>query len=115
MSLLQDAEKLLSNMTRTKTGNENLYVPDNKITIGAYVYPGWHTCSERDSKFEPGWSEWDLVLNAPPRFSGHNQPRFSLHKSRLDLPVNMVLISLCMGFSGREESVCLRPHWMKDF
>ena len=78
MSLLQDAEKLLSNMTRAKIGNENLYVPDNKITIGAYVYPGWHACSERDSKFEPGWSEWDLVLKAPPRFSGHNQPRLPL-------------------------------------
>ena len=48
---------------------------DNNIKIGAYVYPGWHACAERDSKFLPGWSEWDLVLNAPKRFSDHNQPR----------------------------------------
>ncbi|MDR4506764.1 MAG: glycoside hydrolase family 99-like domain-containing protein [Candidatus Brocadiaceae bacterium] len=45
------------------------------VKIGAYVYPGWHACPERDLHFPPGWSEWDLVLNASPRFQGHNQPR----------------------------------------
>ncbi len=55
-----------------------MYVPDNNLKIGAYVYPGWHACDERDSKFELGWSEWDLVLNAPSRFPGHNQPRLPL-------------------------------------
>jgi hypothetical protein len=48
------------------------------VTIGAYVYPGWHACPERDCQFPPGWSEWDLVLNAPSRFPGHNQPRLPL-------------------------------------
>ena len=48
------------------------------MIIGAYVYPGWHTCPERDRHFPHGWSEWDLVLNAPSRFSGHNQPRVPL-------------------------------------
>ena len=61
------------------TGNRKLNDSDNHIKIGAYVYPGWHACSERDSKFPAGWSEWDLVLNAPKRFPDHNQPR---------LPVN---------------------------
>ena len=45
------------------------------VAIGAYVYPGWHSCPERDCHFPPGWSEWDLVLNAPSRFPDHNQPR----------------------------------------
>lgn len=48
---------------------------DNPVKIGAYVYPGWHACAERDRHFPPGWSEWDLVLNAPSRFPDHNQPR----------------------------------------
>ncbi len=78
MSLLEDTEKLLSNMTKAQIENGKLYVPDENIKIGAYVYPGWHACDERDSKFEPGWTEWDIVLNAPPRFSDHNQPRLPL-------------------------------------
>ena len=45
------------------------------VAIGAYVYPGWHSCPERDCHFPPGWSEWDLVLNAPSRFPNHKQPR----------------------------------------
>lgn len=47
-------------------------------TVAAYVYPGWHPCPERDRSFPPGWSEWDLVLKAQPRFSGHEQPRIPL-------------------------------------
>jgi len=43
------------------------------ITVAAYVYPGWHACPERDLR--PGWSEWELVLGARPRFPGHRQPR----------------------------------------
>ncbi len=48
-------------------------------TIAAYVYPGWHACPERDRGFPPGWSEWDLVLGAAPRFPGHEQPRVPLN------------------------------------
>ncbi len=46
--------------------------------IAAYVYPGWHPCPERDRGFPPGWSEWDLVLNARPHFPGHEQPNLPL-------------------------------------
>ncbi len=48
-------------------------------TVAAYIYPGWHACPERDRGFPPGWSEWDLVLEAEPRFPGHEQPRIPLH------------------------------------
>jgi hypothetical protein len=43
--------------------------------IAAHVYPGWHTCPERDKKFKKGWKEWDLVLSARAHFDGHRQPR----------------------------------------
>ncbi|WP_169703753.1 glycoside hydrolase family 99-like domain-containing protein [Candidatus Kuenenia stuttgartensis] len=51
----------------------------NRLAIGAYVYPGWHACPERDRNFPHGWCEWDLVLNAPSRFAEHNQPRIPLY------------------------------------
>ncbi len=49
------------------------------VTLAAYVYPGWHPCPERDRGFPAGWSEWDLVLEAQPRFPGHEQPKVPLH------------------------------------
>ncbi len=47
-------------------------------TIAAYVYPGWHHCPERDRHFAAGFSEWDLVYEAGPRFEGHRQPHVPL-------------------------------------
>jgi hypothetical protein len=46
--------------------------------IAAYVYPGWHPIPERDARFYPGFTEWDLVLGCAPRFPGHAQPRLPL-------------------------------------
>lgn len=43
--------------------------------LGAYYYPGWHACPVRDAAHPPGWSEWDLLAGATPRFAGHRQPR----------------------------------------
>lgn len=44
------------------------------MKLGAYYYPGWHPCPVRDAAFPPGWSEWDLLEGATPRFPGHRQP-----------------------------------------
>lgn len=45
------------------------------MRIAAYVYPGWHPIPERDQSFRPGFTEWELVYDSPPRFDGHVQPR----------------------------------------
>ncbi len=45
------------------------------MRLAAYVYPGWHPTPERDASFYPGFTEWDLVEQATPRFPGHAQPR----------------------------------------
>ncbi len=45
------------------------------LKIGAYYYPGWHSCRLRDAAFPKNWSEWDLVKECRPRFTGHDQPK----------------------------------------
>jgi hypothetical protein len=45
------------------------------MRVLAYVYPGWHPIAERDERFYPGFTEWDLVYASQPRFPGHVQPR----------------------------------------
>ncbi|MBU1567814.1 MAG: glycoside hydrolase family 99-like domain-containing protein [Proteobacteria bacterium] len=44
------------------------------MKLGAYYYPGWHACPIRDAAFPKGWSEWDLLEKAAPRFREHHQP-----------------------------------------
>lgn len=48
------------------------------MRVLTYVYPGWHAIAERDVAFYPGFTEWDLLRDARPRFEGHHQPRVPL-------------------------------------
>jgi len=46
-----------------------------KITIAAYYFPNYHTNDARNIINKgSGWSEWELVKAARPRFPGHHQP-----------------------------------------
>jgi len=51
----------------TTTGDE--------ITVASYYFPNYHTDDPRNIINKgPGWSEWELVKYAKPRFPGHHQP-----------------------------------------
>ncbi|MDQ0646217.1 hypothetical protein QFZ53_000413 [Microbacterium natoriense] len=43
--------------------------------ILAYYFPNWHRDSRNCVWFGDGWTEWDLLRAAQPRFDGHRQPR----------------------------------------
>ncbi len=43
--------------------------------IACYYFPNYHLNDSRNaSQKGPGWSEWELVKDAKPRFEGHQQP-----------------------------------------
>ena len=45
------------------------------ITVACYYFPNYHPGDPRNETFKgKGWSEWELVKAAKPRFPGHNQP-----------------------------------------
>ncbi len=43
--------------------------------IGAYYFPNYHLDPRNEANYGPGWTEWELVRNARPRWPGHAQPR----------------------------------------
>lgn len=43
--------------------------------IAAYYFPGFHEDSATAKWHGAGWSEWDLLKAAEPRYDGHRQPR----------------------------------------
>jgi len=52
---------------------------DSKITVAAYYFPNYHTDDARNIQNKgAGWSEWELVKAAQPRFPGHDQPKVPL-------------------------------------
>jgi len=47
---------------------------DAPITVAAYYYPGTHPDPRWDKNKYPGFTEWDEIKAAKPRFPGHLQP-----------------------------------------
>ena len=46
-----------------------------QYTIACYYFPNYHVDPRNEKQHGPGWSEWEVVRNAPPRFEGHVQPK----------------------------------------
>lgn len=59
-------------ITKTSTNTQE---DSNKITVASYYFPNYHTDDARNNSYKGiGWSEWELVKSARPRFPGHHQP-----------------------------------------
>ncbi len=47
--------------------------------LAVYYFPNYHNDDKRNElRYGKGWSEWELVKNAQPRFEGHHQPKIPL-------------------------------------
>jgi hypothetical protein len=46
--------------------------------IAVYYFPNYHVDKKNELRHGNGWSEWELVKTATPRFEGHIQPKIPL-------------------------------------
>lgn len=44
------------------------------VEVAAYYFPNFHPDPRNDVWYGPGWTEWELLQRARPRFPGHQQP-----------------------------------------
>jgi hypothetical protein len=49
--------------------------PARRYQVGAYYFPNWHVDPRMEAIHGPGWTEWELLKRAEPRFPGHQQPK----------------------------------------
>lgn len=49
-----------------------------KYEIGAYYFPGFHPNQYNEKWHGKGWTEWEVLKVARPRFEGHQQPKVPL-------------------------------------
>ncbi len=47
----------------------------SKYAVACYYFPNYHVDPHNEKEHGRGWTEWELVKNARPRFEGHHQPR----------------------------------------
>lgn len=45
------------------------------LKVAAYYFPNYHIDAHNEKVHGKGWTEWELVKNAKPRFEGHEQPK----------------------------------------
>jgi hypothetical protein len=50
----------------------------NKYEIAVYYFPNYHRDERNEKCHGRGWTEWELVKKATPRFEGHRQPKVPL-------------------------------------
>lgn len=48
------------------------------IEVVSYYFGNYHLDKRNEQRLGKGWSEWNLVKSATPRFEGHRQPRVPL-------------------------------------
>lgn len=47
----------------------------NDVQVAVYYFPNYHPDPRNAQVHGEGWTEWDVLRCAAPRFPGHNQPR----------------------------------------
>lgn len=52
--------------------------PGHDYTVALYYWPDFHRDAFMQSKKGEGWTEWEIVKNAKPKFEGHYQPKVPL-------------------------------------
>ena len=52
--------------------------PARRYQVGAYYFPNFHADPRNEAIHGKGWTEWELVKHATPRFPGHHQPNVPL-------------------------------------
>jgi hypothetical protein len=45
------------------------------LPLGAYYFPNYHPDPRNEQLYGKGWTEWELLKDATPRFDGHQQPK----------------------------------------
>ncbi len=45
-----------------------------RVELAAYYFPQFHPDPRNDGWHGAGWTEWEIVKRAEPRFRGHRQP-----------------------------------------
>lgn len=67
--------ELIGAAAAAASGTGNGRMDQTAIEVAAYYFPQYHADSRNDRWHGKGWTEWDLVKGARPRFDGHDQPK----------------------------------------
>lgn len=68
----------LAGAAETPQGADTEPSMNDSYTVAAYYFPNYHPDARNAKQRGEGWTEWELVKQARPRFEGHHQPNVPL-------------------------------------
>jgi len=75
-----------------------------KTNVFAYYFPNWHPTARNDVWHGKGWTEWEVVKHASPRFEGHKQPKIPLwgyeDESKIEVMEKKIEAAASHGLDG---------------
>lgn len=82
--------------------------------VVAYYFPGYHPDPRNDVRKGRGWTEWNLVRSAVPRFPGHGQPRIPLWGYQDESQPNAMAQKIDAASSAGIDAFIFDWYWYED-
>ena len=84
------------------------------MKLAAYYFPNWHVDPRNEQWHGTGWTEWQVVKYATPRFPGHKQPKVPLWGYDDEADPRMMEKKITTAVSYGIESFIFDWYWMDD-
>ena len=88
--------------------------PDGACKTAAYYFGNYHQDPRNILAHGPGWTEWNLVKAAEPRFLGHRQPRIPLWGYEDESDPRVFEKKIATASSSRIDAFIFDWYWYKD-
>jgi len=80
----------------------------------AYYFGNYHVDSRNEKAHGPGWTEWNLVRTAAPRFPGHHQPKVPLWGYEDESDPQVFEKKIAMARAHELNALIFDWYWYKD-
>ncbi len=82
--------------------------------VAAYYFGDYHPDERNFAEHGPGWTEWNLVKSATPRFPGHHQPRIPLWGYEDESDPRVFEKKIAAATAGKIDAFIFDWYWYKD-
>jgi hypothetical protein len=93
---------------------KQLRVADGPCQVAAYYFPNYHQDKRNAMAHGPGWTEWNLVKAATPRFPGHRQPRIPLWGYEDEADPKVFEKKIAVASASKINAFIFDWYWYKD-
>ncbi len=93
---------------------ENTPINKGTCRVAAYYFPDYHPDERNFTEHGPGWTEWNLVRTATPRFPGHHQPRIPLWGYGDEADPEVFEKKIAAAAASRIDAFLFDWYWYKD-